>query len=208
MIRVFNKRMAEQISLEERQYRLAIDARDKLNDNYHKWMNFYYVANGAILVAITTLFNKNERDNGIFLLSLMGIFICLLWNFSCKGYYYWSNNWINIIITLEKKVTKDNNDLLVYSAFSKRVIDAETNSWLPLRPANISTPKVTLLFSTFSVIAWTTFSIVEFLMLFSHLSLCCKIIIIVAIITVVLLVFLKLPRFVKSRHENKHTYIE
>ena len=49
----------------EKQYKIAIDARDKLNDNYHKWMTFYYIANGAILVAITTLYSKQGLDKGI-----------------------------------------------------------------------------------------------------------------------------------------------
>ena len=136
--------MADEITLLERQYKLAIDARDKLNDNYHKWMTFYYVANGAVLVATTSLFDKSKNGHGIFIFSLIGIFICLLWNLSCKGYYYWSNSWINIIMDLEKRVTKGDKTLFVYSAFSQKVVDKETYSWFPLKPANISTPKLTL----------------------------------------------------------------
>ncbi len=81
--------MADEITLLERQYKTAIDARDKLNDNYHKWMTFYYVANGAILVAITTLFSQHcELDSGVFVLSLLGLLTCIIGIYSCKGYYY------------------------------------------------------------------------------------------------------------------------
>ncbi len=75
--------MSQEIEL---QYKYAVDARDKLNDNYHKWMTYYYVANAAILVAITTLFTKVPDDKGILPLSLIGVFVCTLWHLSCKGY--------------------------------------------------------------------------------------------------------------------------
>ena len=199
--------MADEITLFERQYKIAIDARDKLNDNYHKWMTFYYVANGAILVAITSLFTKCQSDQAILIFSLIGIFICILWNLSCKGYYYWSNSWINIIIDLEKKFTKEDKTLFVYSAFSQNVVDKETNTWLPLKPANISTPKLTLLFSFFSIISWTIFSVYEFLTQYSSLYLCCRITLSTALIITVLAIYLALPRFVKSRLDEKHTLV-
>jgi hypothetical protein len=199
--------MEDEIKLQERQYKLAIDAKDKLNDNYHRWMTFYYVANGAVLVAATTLFDKSKNDHGVFVFALIGIFICLLWNLSCKGYYYWSNSWINIIIDLEKKVTNGDKTLFVYSAFSKKVADEGTNSWLPLKPANISTPKLTLLFSFFSIVGWTTFSVYEFLVQYSFLCFCCKVTLIAVLIITVLVTFFTLPKFVKSRQDNKHTLV-
>ena len=199
--------MDDQALLLEKQYRLAIDARDKLNDNYHKWMTFYYVANGATLVAITSLYDKGNNESGIFLLSLIGIFICLLWNLSCKGYYYWSNSWIDIIIALEKKVTNGNNSLFVYSAFSKRVADGETYSWMPLKPANISTPKLTLLFSFCSICIWSSFSVYEFFSQYSDLCLCCRITLSAALILIVLMLYLLLPKITKSRHDDKHNLI-
>jgi len=193
-------------TLLERQYRLAIDARDKLNDNYHKWMTFYYVANGAILVAITSLLKDNVPE-GIFILSLIGVFICLLWYMSCKGYYYWSKSWIYIIIALEKRVTEEHKSLGVYSVFSQKVVDDEQYAWLPLKPANISTPKLTLLFSVFSIIAWTAFSIYELMISYPCLCYCCRACIISAIILITLVLFFVLPFFVKSRIGTSHTLI-
>ncbi|MCG9899094.1 MAG: hypothetical protein MH132_03755 [Hydrotalea sp.] len=185
----------------EKQFKLAIDARERLNDNYHKWMTFYYVANGAILVAITTLASKSDNDKGIFVLALIGIFICILWNLSCKGYYYWSSNWINIILMLEKKVIEEETNM-VYSVFSKKVVDGEKYSSLPIHSANISTPKLTLIFSFFSICSWTTFSIYQFFKTFHSTCNCNNGIVVGAIIISVLLTYLILPTFVKSRQDE------
>lgn len=199
--------MANEITLLERQYKLAIDARDKLNENYHKWMTFYYVANAAILVAVTTIVGKNPCDYRIFMFALIGIFICILWNLSCKGYYYWSNSWIHIIIKMERKLTDGDESLFVYSAFSEEVAKGTKNTWYPTNPANISTPKLTLLFSFFSIIVWTFFSIYEFFLLFPALSLYCKIVLSTFLIIMVVGLFCILPNFVKSRKDGLHTLI-
>ena len=129
-------------SLQERQYKLAIDARDKLSDNYHKWMSFYYVANGAVVVAITTLFIKDKENKGILLLSILGVFICLLWYLSCRGYNYWSHSWIKIITKLEKAVAEGNDGLLVYSAFSREVVEGEKKGMASPKTSQYIHPKV------------------------------------------------------------------
>lgn len=186
----------------EKQYKIAIDARDKLNDNYHKWMTFFYVANGAILVAITTLFSKQSQDKGIFLLSLIGVLICMIWNLSCKGYYYWSNSWINIIIKLEKEVFGEDN--LVYGAFSEKVAVNEKPAWHILEPNNISTPKLTLIFSFTSFICWTTYSIYSFYVQYTEIQIWLKIIISTLILISIIIGYIKLPKIVKSRKEEQH----
>jgi hypothetical protein len=150
----------------EAHYKLAIDARDKLNDNYHKWMTYYYVANGAILVAITAIYNKVALDNGILLLAIIGLITCILWNLSCKGYYYWSLSWMNIIVRFERNIIQNDLDLGVYSIFSKEVFDKEDSVIIPNKPANISTPKLTLFFSYCAIISWLGFSIYRFFIQF------------------------------------------
>lgn len=195
--------MKDKKDILENQYKIAIDARDKLNDNYHKWMTFYYVANGAILVAITTLFSKPGFDKGIFLLSLIGVLICMIWNLSCKGYCYWSNSWINLIIELEKKVFGEEN--LVYGAFSKEVAENKNPSWFPLQTNNISTPKLTLIFSFVSFLCWTVYSVYSFNIQFQEKSILSRTIISSIIVLVILFSYLILPRFVKSRKIGQHT---
>lgn len=143
----------------ETRYKHAVDARDKLTDNYYKWMSYYYLANAAVLVAITQ-FSKENQWHVNFILSIIGIFVCLLWHLSCKGYYYWSNSWINIIIRLEREIVKDNIDDGIYSVFSKTVAKKETK-WdilIPNRPANISTPKLTLILSFICIYCWLTYA--------------------------------------------------
>jgi cell division protein FtsW (lipid II flippase) len=186
----------------EKKYKIAIEARDKLNDNYHKWMTFYYVANGAVLVAITTLSSKQGLDKGIFILSLIGVLICMIWNLSCKGYYYWSNSWIDLIIELEKKVF--GNDDLVYGAFSKKVAEEEKPTWYPLEPNNISTPKLTLIFSLISLLSWTIYSIYSFNIQFQEYSSFNKKFISILIGLTIILCYIGIPKVVKSRKEGKH----
>lgn len=194
--------------LMERQYKLAIEARDKLNDNYHKWMTFYYIANGAVLVAITSLFNNSPLNHGILTLSIIGLVISLLWSLSCKGYNYWSKNWINIIILFEKNLTQDNLDLKVYSIFSKEVANENCNVLIPYKPANISTPKLTLIFSYSVIICWLTFSIFRFFIEFPEWDLTPKIIISIMYVQLVLIAYTNLlPQFAKSRDVDTHILV-
>jgi len=199
--------MTDEEALIEKQYRLAIDARDKLNDNYHKWMTFYYVANGAILVAITTLY-KEEGHHEMFPISLIGIVICIFWYLSCKGYNYWSHSWINIIIAHEKRVVKHHPELMVYSVFSKDIAKKENKSWQPTQPANISTPKLTMLFAFTSILAWMAFSLYKFwAILPPSYNVCCKISIVSSIVIIVVLILTILPKFVRSRKKKTHKLI-
>jgi len=139
---------------------MAIEARDKLQDNFHKWMTYYYVAIAAIIVAITTINEKNAGGHITYLfLGLIGLYISTLWHLSCKGYYYWSRSWIDIIIKYEKEINQkqDSTDFCVYSAFSESIAGEEKSVMNPLSIANISTPKLTLLFSFSSILGWLIF---------------------------------------------------
>lgn len=193
------------------QYKLTIDARDKLNDNYYKWMSYYYLANAGVVLAITTLFTKMPKPDysGILVLSLIGIFVCLLWHYSCKGYYYWSKSWIYLIIRLEKNLIKEDINLGCYSVFSEEVANGDDSILLPNKPANISTPKLTLLFSFCCIIFWYIYTGYIFLQYVFILSMCLKIWI-MTIITIALVAFLIfiLPQFAKSRYKKSHTLIQ
>ncbi len=192
----------------EKQYKLAIDAREKLVDNYHKWMTFYYVANSAVLIAITYLFNKTgSYNNGILALALLGLLVSMLWNLSCKGYYYWSGSWINIIIKLEKKLIKGKTKYGVFSVFSQDIVNNEKDSWMPMRPANISTPKLTMLFSFISIIAWLVYSIYLFWEIYSTLTPLERTLACVLFLLIILIVYLiVIPKLAKSRI-NLHSLV-
>lgn len=152
-------------NLEYNQYLLAIDARDKLNENYHRWMTFYYVALGSILVTIITLITSEKKLDFTALklgLSVLATIISLVWHLSCKGYNYWSNNWMHIIKRLELSVIDMERKLAVYTDFSVTVIKSEKKSLLPLKSGNISTPKLTLIVSFFSTLLWASLACYEY----------------------------------------------
>ncbi|MFI5139952.1 MAG: hypothetical protein ACHQIM_19185 [Sphingobacteriales bacterium] len=189
----------------EKQYKVAVDARDKLNENYHKWMTFYYVANGAILVAITNIYDKLNGDNwGIIIMTAIGVFTCTIWNASCKGYYYWSLSWIAIIMHMERELAKNNINLMPYSMFSKDVVDEFDHKNNPIDPANISTPKLTLRFSIFAIFCWSLFFIFEFLKQLSCLPVYVQSIIAIGIIIIIYGFIIILPLTVKSRVGDTH----
>lgn len=198
---------------EQLKYRLeiAIEARDKLNENFHKWMTFYYVANAAILVAITGFYTakaQGDFSRTIFILSLCGILICIFWNLSCKGYYYWSKSWMNIIIHYEKKVFEkkvfEKGDF-VYGSFSEKVAKSEDPFWYATQPGNISTPKLTMLFSLLSSIGWTLHTIYCIILVF-ELPLCSKSLYFVPIVAVLDFYFI-LPLIAESRKDGDHVLI-
>lgn len=174
-------------------YKVAIEARNNLNDDFHKWMTFYYVANGAILVSLNTIYQKDAGDNlSLLLLSILGVVVSVFWNFSCKGYYYWLSNWIKLIKKIEKEIYGE--DKLVYGFFSKEVADGEKSIFHPLESKNISTPKLTMLFSLISIISLISYS--AYLMD----NWWCRVLSIVLFIGI----YFILPNFVKSRKANQH----
>lgn len=200
--------MKDKEELLKTHYKLAIEARDNLNDNYHKWMTYYYVANGAILVAITTIYNKVVIDNGILLLAIIGLITCILWNLSCKGYYYWSLSWMNIIVRFERKIILNDLDLGVYSVFSKKVFDEEDLVAIPNKPANISTPKLTLFFSYCAIISWLGFSIYRFFIQFPNWGVKPKIVISILSVIIILILYLAmLPKWAKSLNDNDRSLV-
>jgi hypothetical protein len=123
-------------------YKLAITARNIHYENYEKWMTFYYVSVGAILVAYYQI-----KPDIFFncLLSLIGFLVSAFWHLSCKGFKFWTDNWIMIIWKYEKEFQNRFPNTEVYSIFSNEVYDKQSSS--PFKGADISTPKVTLLFS-------------------------------------------------------------
>ena len=106
-------------------------------------------------------------------------------------------------------MTTEDKKFEVYSIFSKEVSETEDSFWKPTKPANISTPKLTLLFSLFSILCWTGFSIYQFFTLFDRIDTCCKIIITLGFIGGILLIYgLLIPNLVKSRDSKSHKLVQ
>lgn len=127
-------------------YELAIQARKDLKADYNIWMNFFYIFNGALLVAITS--DKIvENNNSKICISLIGIIVSIFWHLSCRGYRYWIDSWTRNIIKKE------------YDYFGSRqvfgVLAKETEeSYNLLGFNNISTSKLTQLLSIIIIFLW------------------------------------------------------
>ncbi len=190
-------------------YKLAIDARDKLNENYHKWMTFYYVANGAILVAVTALV-EDCSFLAILPLSLVGTMISIFWHLSCKGYYYWSYNWIEIIKAHERKLLKGREDKLIgiYSIFSEEVHDKEEKNKVYgiINYKSISTPKLTLIFSFIAILLWIGFGVI-FFWIKCNLPLLCKSLISILGLIIFLLLYPYFINKVQSKENDSHRLV-
>ncbi len=193
----------------DKQYRIAIEARDKLNDNYHKWMSFYYIANGAILVAMTSIYGKNNTDNVTLLaFSIIGIFTCGTWNLSCRGYYYWSLSWIDIIHHLEKLSAKSKVEIMPYALFSKTVVDKFDHKNGLTIPANISTPKLTLRFSIFAISCWSLYFDYLLNRYLDCLSNVIQTGIFIGVLILIYCLLLLYPRLVISRIGDSHNILD
>jgi hypothetical protein len=140
--------MIEETKLENA-YKLAISARNFHFDHFNKWMTYYYVAVAAIFVGFYNIKDDNYQIK-IGLLSL-GFLVSILWHLSCKGYYFWVKNWLDIVLKLEHQLQDEQK---IYSLFSKRIKDENDSLLIPTQSANISTSKVTLLLSFIVSTTW------------------------------------------------------
>jgi len=139
----------EQKQFDKLRFDRLVKARDNLNTSFHLWMTFFTVAIGALFVGYYTMKNKGVVTMEIVVVSILGYFISLIWHWSCKGYYWWIINWINLIIDCERNLPKRSR---IYSCFINK--DDEGCYCNPLKPANISTAKLLGLFSFGVVVAW------------------------------------------------------
>jgi hypothetical protein len=208
--------MSDNIQLEL--YKLAIDARDKLNGNYHKWMSFYYVAIGAVLLALTTVVSQTDTKYSLLILSLslLGFLISTFWHLSCKGYYYWLKSCMAVIKYHEQQLLRNEEFRFpgVYTVFSKEVNEKKFNICIPTDYANISTPKLTLIFSFCTMLCWLIASIYLYFENFTCQNISCPFLLISIAGTVVFLgvivvsyKFLVPKYLVSKQDEEAYTYI-
>ena len=124
--------MEDGVHFLQKQYLIAVEAKHKLKDNYHQWMTFYYVANSAILIALSYLYKSNTTEPGILLLALIGTLVCMLWNLACKAYLYHAQHWRFVVNRLERALILGNDEFSVFSKFTTEV-EKENSYWNPLR---------------------------------------------------------------------------
>lgn len=147
-------------------YELKITGRENHVDNFHKWMTFYSVAIGAILVAFC---QYNENVLLSFLFVGFGLLTSFLFHLSCKGYKHWNDHWINEIWEFEEEIERYvrnlQPELPPYSTSKYRVFGRQPATGKlkinPLESAKISTPKVTMIFSFFTFVGWLVLLLVQ-----------------------------------------------
>ena len=134
-------------------YKLILQVRNFHYDNFNKWMTYYYIAIGSLFIGL--LQNKEEYKT---LILILGSIISIMWHISCKGYYFWILNWTYLIHKEEEEM-----QLRIHSGFSQKVEDDNKlpKSLNPIKAANFSTSKITLLFSFIVSVSWFIYLLIK-----------------------------------------------
>ena len=151
------------ISIPER-YKLLIQARNFHYDNYNKWMSYFYLIIGALFVGLTQI-DFNKEPELFWIVLILGCIVSLFWYWSNKGYYYWIINFINLVSYYEKKLLHFNEKERIYFVFSNK--NEQNNYTSPIKGANISTSKVSILLSFIITTFWFTVLISKTIIKFS-----------------------------------------
>ncbi len=165
-----NKEHKEKFSNKEK-YRILINARNFHYENFNKWMTYFYVMIGSVFVSFSYLIKNNEDslNNNYFELlgvSIAGFIVSLFWHWANKGYYYWNINFITLVNHYEKNLLNFKEEERIYFTFANKEKQDYIN---PLKGANISTSKLSILLSYIITLFWATFS---FFMLLSKCDYC------------------------------------
>ena len=181
--------------LQENRYKLLINARDFHQNSFNKWMTFFYVAIGALFVGYYNILTKNE--DYFFqeiIIIVVGLVISIFWYWSCKGHYYWVIQFIKLIMEYEKNYLPI--ELRVYSCMANKKLN--NNYFNPLMGANISTAKITLLFSFFIIFIWDILLVKSILKKLVYTHICCYILFVILSMTAIYLRISVLPIIIKS----------
>ena len=141
--------------MDQFRYKTLIEARNYHYDNFSKWMTYFYVAIGVLVVTYfsiqNTKFANESRQFMEWLIAILGFVVGLFLYWSSKGYYYWNIHWINLINKFEKENIENLNER-IYSVFSNK--QTNNNYFIPVNGANISTSKITILFGFIIAVVW------------------------------------------------------
>ena len=91
----------KEMSFGERQYERLIKARNFHYENFNKWSLYFYAIIAALFVGY-----YNVKDSVVLsmVIAVVGYVVSICCHLSGKGYYYWENNWIKLIMHYEKQV--------------------------------------------------------------------------------------------------------
>ncbi|MBQ7382642.1 MAG: hypothetical protein IJV61_06455 [Paludibacteraceae bacterium] len=155
----------KEMSFEERQYQRLIDARNFHYENFNKWSLYFYAIIAALFVGY-----YNVKDSVVLsmVIAAVGYVVSICCHLSGKGYYYWENNWIKLIMHYEKQVWPLKKEESVYSIFADE--KGLSNYWCIHKGANISSSKLSLIVSFTITSAW---AILISMQLASDMCYCC-----------------------------------
>lgn len=146
-------------------YEKAIEARNFHYDNFTKWQTFFYVAVGSVLVAYCTVLFDSESSCCVAdsessmkeffktLLPILGYVFSLIWLCSSKGYTYWWNAYMNLVLRFESEHILGNGEK-VYAVYNGVKLDPYAGIFNPFAGANFSTSKLANAMAFVSASAW------------------------------------------------------
>jgi hypothetical protein len=141
-----------------KRYEYLVNARNFNYTNFNVWMAFFVVIIGGIFAGYCTLLEKKDAEFECYILLIAGYIISLFWHLSCKGYYYWITNFIQLICKCEEKL--DNFEKIYYCFADKNANNDYTNI---KKGANISTSVMVCMLSYLTAIIWAVMFIYKLL---------------------------------------------
>jgi len=155
----------EGINLEKR-YEILIRARNFHYENFNKWMSYFYVMIGSVILGFSYIISKSNDYNNkyhyeLIVLALLGFIISLFWHWANKGYYYWNINFITLVNHYEKNLLNFKESERIYFTFANKNI--QNNYFDPISGANISTSKISILLSYIFSVFFATYGISQVL---------------------------------------------
>ena len=187
-------------------YKTLIEARNFHYANFNKWMTYFYVMMAAIFVALYTLVKEdkdylNTYKEEVISICIAGFIVGLFWYWANKGYYYWNINFITLVNHYEKNVLKLKENRRIYFVFANK---NNQNDYLnPLKGANISTSKISILLFFIITLFWSSF-LLNILLINCIPNFWCRLLVssILGVISILLLGELVAKKYLFSYHHH------
>ena len=139
-------------------YEKAIEGRNFHYQNYNTWVNYYAIFTGALFVGYYSIIGKGNAFCS-YLIVVLGCITSIAWHLTVKGHYHWMLSWIKVVQSYEKKLAKilkksGQKGWYVYTVYSNH----DCNGY----HKNISSQKLTSIFTLIVCIAWVVLLLFEF----------------------------------------------
>ena len=152
-------------------YEKAIEGRNFHYQNYNTWAHYYAIFTGALFIAYYTITDNDSQLLAAFI-SIVGLMTSICWHLTVKGHYHWILSWIKIVHAYEEELEKiaRNEQQKEYRVYSVYLKSSET-----VYHENISTQKLTSVFTIFIETAWSVLVFREVFNILKKLGLFCNI---------------------------------